>query len=51
MTDCQNTTPAAANSGKSVMVVYLDMTKASDNMPHRRPINEVKLHEIPDPAH
>lgn len=42
-TECLNTIKTAADAGKSVIVVYSDMVKAFDGVPHRRLTNKINI--------
>lgn len=49
MIDCLNLLTKALNTGRSIAVIVLDMTKAFDRIYHRRSPNKMKSHSILGP--
>lgn len=48
MTDCPNTITAAVNAGKSIVIVWLDVTKAFDGVSNRRLRSNIESYGIID---
>lgn len=47
MTDYLNIVTKAAKNGKSMIVVFFDMTKSSDRVSHRKLRMDIKSYDVP----